>query len=214
MHRIEKEDHGGGYWMKIHIVQSGDSLTTLAKKYHISEDQIMKANPNLNKSQSLKTGSKIYIPSGKIRLTKEVEKKEENTESKHDLAPPYTQHDDAFASSSQQAPAAFESEIRPEADESESTPYAADWSPTPPGIPHLWACSYYPMMPPHPYFMGQINSLYWSPYYFYPYTYEPGFQNDVDLNHDLPFSNESSSYYTRTSWDSNWSEKESSSVEG
>lgn len=207
---------GGGFLMKIHIVQADDTLAKLAKKYHISEEQIVKANPTLEKEQPLQTGSKIFIPSGKIPLTKENERKEDQHNPEHHLEPELDQDEYPIESSYRQAyvpdPA-----VRFEDQYPEPVPYPTGWAPYPPMPPSPWGCSYVPMFPANPYYgMGQIHAFSFPTYYGYPYTYGPSLQNfDRDPYDDQSYSDESSSYYTRSTWDDpKWLEKESSSVEG
>jgi LysM repeat protein len=45
-----------------HTVREGETLKTIAKEYHVAESAIANANPNLS-TKSLKTGSKLVIPS-------------------------------------------------------------------------------------------------------------------------------------------------------
>ena len=57
---------GGGEKVFEYVIQSGDTLSTIALAYRergikITSDQIMKANPGL-KPTSLQVGQKIYIP--------------------------------------------------------------------------------------------------------------------------------------------------------
>lgn len=47
--------------MKIHKIQSGDTLSKLAKKYAVSLSSILKANPDAN-PERLKIGQEIKIP--------------------------------------------------------------------------------------------------------------------------------------------------------
>ena len=57
---------GGGEKGFEHVIQSGDTISTIALAYRekgikITSDQILKANPGL-KANSLKVGQKIFIP--------------------------------------------------------------------------------------------------------------------------------------------------------
>ncbi|MBP1966030.1 LysM peptidoglycan-binding domain-containing protein [Paenibacillus aceris] len=49
--------------MKIHIVKKGDTLYELAKKYHITLDQIIAFNPQIADPNQLDIGMKVKIPS-------------------------------------------------------------------------------------------------------------------------------------------------------
>jgi len=200
--------------MKIHIVQSDDSLAKLAEKYQISEDQIVKANPRLEKDQTLKVGSKIYIPSGKIPLIKEEEKRDDSLQKENNTNHDFEQNEFSIESSYRQE---FDSDTRMqfEDDDPEPVPFPVGWAPYPSAPAQFWGCSYYPMVPPNPYFsMEPVGGMAMPPYYFYPYTYGSYFQNGEDIDRDSSFFRESSSYYRKSDWKPNWLEKESSSVEG
>ncbi|NOV04094.1 LysM peptidoglycan-binding domain-containing protein [Paenibacillus planticolens] len=49
--------------MKIHIVKKGDTLYELAKKYHITLDQLIAFNPQIADPNQLDIGMKVKIPS-------------------------------------------------------------------------------------------------------------------------------------------------------
>ncbi|OAB46648.1 LysM peptidoglycan-binding domain-containing protein [Paenibacillus glacialis] len=48
--------------MKIHMVKKGDSLYTLSKKYGMSLEKLIEANPQLNDPNKLNIGEKVKIP--------------------------------------------------------------------------------------------------------------------------------------------------------
>jgi LysM repeat protein len=47
----------------VHAIKSGETLAVVAKKYGVSVEAIMKANPSVD-SRRLKVGQKIKIPGG------------------------------------------------------------------------------------------------------------------------------------------------------
>ncbi|WP_283811894.1 SafA/ExsA family spore coat assembly protein [Paenalkalicoccus suaedae] len=51
--------------MKIHIVQTGDTLWKLAKKYHVDFEALKAANHHLSNPDLIYPGMKLYIPQGK-----------------------------------------------------------------------------------------------------------------------------------------------------
>lgn len=206
--------------MKIHIVQSGDSLSDLAKKYQLSEDRIIEANPNMDKDQQLKQGSKIFIPTGKIPLTKEGEKKDRPRDYEEDRNNEPIEQRESFSS----IESSFRKEkfsyppMQPEAYLSENAPFPSVMPSYPPMPPAFWDYSYH-MVPPNPcYNMGQLSAVPMVPYYYDPYAYIPYDRDYEDRDHEFQLSYESSSYYSESNaeskWNQYWSEKESSSVEG
>ena len=58
--------------MKIHIVQKGDTLWKLAKKYGVSFDELKKLNSQLSNPDLLMPGMKIKIPSNTSGTKKEA----------------------------------------------------------------------------------------------------------------------------------------------
>jgi hypothetical protein len=55
--------------MKIHIVRPGDEFEQLVQKYNVPLERLLAANPNLQTEETLEVGSKVRIPTGKVRLT-------------------------------------------------------------------------------------------------------------------------------------------------
>jgi len=49
--------------VKIHIIKQGDTLYHLAKKYHVTVDELLKHNPGIKDPHQLQIGTKIRIPS-------------------------------------------------------------------------------------------------------------------------------------------------------
>lgn len=204
--------------MKIHIVQSGDSLDELAKKYDLSEDRILEANPNIEKDQPLKQGSKIFIPSGKIPLTKETAKNDHPRDDDQDSNDePIQSHESSSAiESSYQTENVFDPPMQAESYISEHVPYPSMMPPYPSLPPAYWEYSYY-MMPPNPCCnMGHLSAVPMMPYYYDPYAYMP-YNREIDES-EFQLSYASSSYYnesiSKSKWNQYWAEKESSSVEG
>jgi morphogenetic protein associated with SpoVID len=56
--------------MKIHIVRPGDEFEQLVQKYNVPLERLLAANPGLHEGEALEVGTKIRIPTGKVRLTK------------------------------------------------------------------------------------------------------------------------------------------------
>lgn len=55
--------------MRIHVVQKGDSLWKIAKKYNVDHDVLKKTNHHLN-SESLKPGMKVKVPTSGVPVKK------------------------------------------------------------------------------------------------------------------------------------------------
>ena len=53
--------------MKIHIVQKGDTLWKLAKKYGVSFDELKKLNSQLSNPDLLMPGMKLKIPGTEVK---------------------------------------------------------------------------------------------------------------------------------------------------
>ncbi len=49
--------------MKIHLVKQGDTLYSIAKKYNVSLEDIIKANPEISNPDAINVGMKVKIPS-------------------------------------------------------------------------------------------------------------------------------------------------------
>ena len=64
--------HRRGYSVKIHIVQKGDTLWKLAKKYGVSFDELKKINSQLSNPDLLMPGMKIKIPGSAGTMKKEA----------------------------------------------------------------------------------------------------------------------------------------------
>lgn len=63
--------------MKIHIVQQGDTLWKLAKKYDVGFEQLKVVNSHLSNPDVIMPGMKIKIPTGGVPVKKQMAKKEE-----------------------------------------------------------------------------------------------------------------------------------------
>ncbi|OIJ16577.1 hypothetical protein BKP37_04900 [Anaerobacillus alkalilacustris] len=63
--------------MKIHIVQQGDTLWKLAKKYNVDFEQLKAVNNHLSNPDVIMPGMKIKIPTAGVPVKKQVPKKEE-----------------------------------------------------------------------------------------------------------------------------------------
>ena len=64
--------HRRGYSVKIHIVQKGDTLWKLAKKYGVSFDELKKINSQLSNPDLLMPGMKLKIPGSASTMKKEA----------------------------------------------------------------------------------------------------------------------------------------------
>lgn len=73
--------------MKIHIVQTGDTLWNLSKKYHVGFDELKAANSHLANPELVMPGMKIKIPTNK----KQVSKKELKAVPEEKLMTPFKQ---------------------------------------------------------------------------------------------------------------------------
>lgn len=51
---------GNSYDLKVHIVRPGDTLSSIARKYGISFNELLKKNPNID-PDNIKVGQKLYI---------------------------------------------------------------------------------------------------------------------------------------------------------
>lgn len=58
--------------MKIHIVQKGDTLWKISKKYGVDFEELKQMNSQLSNPDMLMPGMKIKIPSGNVHVKKEV----------------------------------------------------------------------------------------------------------------------------------------------
>ncbi len=63
--------------MKIHIVQKGDTLWKIAKKYGVSFDELKKMNAQLSNPDMIMPGMKIKIPDTHQKKGKEAMGKKE-----------------------------------------------------------------------------------------------------------------------------------------
>lgn len=68
--------------MKIHIVQQGDTLWKLAKKYNVDFEQLKVVNSHLSNPDVIMPGMKIKIPTGGVPVKKQIAKKEESIQAK------------------------------------------------------------------------------------------------------------------------------------
>lgn len=211
--------------MKIHIVRSGDTLNEIAKKYNLPVEQITKANPNVKTGQPLSQGSKIFIPTGKISLSKGTEKVDpesykdertrpiERTESVREKESSSFHHEEERLN-----PPRFP--VQPEAYISEKFPPPPMFPPAPALPADCWNHPYrfgpFHSYPP----MGQVSSIPFMPCYFaYPYSYpypsyDQGFLETDNLEATYGSSSVYHEFYHQSEWDDYWEEKESSSIEG
>ncbi|WP_319005489.1 SafA/ExsA family spore coat assembly protein [Metabacillus litoralis] len=58
--------------MKIHIVQKGDTLWKIAKKYGVSFEEVKSMNTQLSNPDLIMPGMKIKVPSGNVAVKKEA----------------------------------------------------------------------------------------------------------------------------------------------
>ncbi|WP_299091674.1 SafA/ExsA family spore coat assembly protein [uncultured Metabacillus sp.] len=63
--------------MKIHIVQKGDTLWKIAKKYGVDFEELKSMNTQLSNPDLIMPGMKIKVPSGNVALKKEAPVKKE-----------------------------------------------------------------------------------------------------------------------------------------
>lgn len=56
--------------MKIHIVQSNESLPQIAERYGVDLDPLVKANPDMNAEMVLEVGQKIKVPTNGVKVVK------------------------------------------------------------------------------------------------------------------------------------------------
>uniref|UniRef100_A0A1S2LK93 LysM domain-containing protein n=1 Tax=Anaerobacillus isosaccharinicus TaxID=1532552 RepID=A0A1S2LK93_9BACI len=63
--------------MKIHIVQQGDTLWKLSKKYDVDFEELKQVNSHLSNPDVIMPGMKIKIPTGGVPVKKQVAKKEQ-----------------------------------------------------------------------------------------------------------------------------------------
>jgi len=63
--------------VKIHIVQKGDTLWNLSKKYGVDFEQLKSVNSHLSNPDMIMPGMKIKIPTGSIPVKKEAQKSKE-----------------------------------------------------------------------------------------------------------------------------------------
>ncbi|SDC21211.1 SafA/ExsA family spore coat assembly protein [Shouchella lonarensis] len=67
--------------MRIHIVQKGDTLWKLAKKYEVDYEQLKEANHALSNPEMLMPGMKVKVPTGTVAVRKESQ---QTTEEKNE----------------------------------------------------------------------------------------------------------------------------------
>lgn len=63
--------------MKIHIVQQGDTLWKLSKKYDVNFEELKQVNSHLSNPDVIMPGMKIKIPTGGVPVKKQAVKKEQ-----------------------------------------------------------------------------------------------------------------------------------------
>ncbi|RSK28001.1 SafA/ExsA family spore coat assembly protein [Bacillus sp. HMF5848] len=75
--------------MKIHIVQKGDTLWKIAKKYGVDFEELKKMNSQLSNPDLIMPGMKIKVPSNGVPVKKEAQVKEsvKETQKKEAVAP-------------------------------------------------------------------------------------------------------------------------------
>ncbi|MFS8513725.1 MAG: LysM peptidoglycan-binding domain-containing protein, partial [Planifilum fulgidum] len=57
--------------MKIHIVQPGETIESVAERYGISVEKLLEAN-DLSESDSLEAGMKVRIPTGRVPVAQQT----------------------------------------------------------------------------------------------------------------------------------------------
>lgn len=62
----------GGKALKIHIVQKGDTLWKIAKKYGVNFEELKSMNTQLSNPDLIMPGMKIKVPSGNVAVKKEA----------------------------------------------------------------------------------------------------------------------------------------------
>ena len=60
--------------MKIHVVQKGDTLWNIAKKYGVNFEELKHMNTQLSNPDMIMPGMKIKVPTGNVPVKKEVQK--------------------------------------------------------------------------------------------------------------------------------------------
>lgn len=73
--------------MKIHIVQKGDTLWEIAKKYGVNFEELKQVNPQLASPDMIMPGMKIKVPSSTKQVKKEAPIKEKQKEMPKPTAP-------------------------------------------------------------------------------------------------------------------------------
>ncbi|WP_169713551.1 LysM peptidoglycan-binding domain-containing protein [Paludifilum halophilum] len=110
--------------MKLHVVQSGDTLWKIAQRYDISLQKLMDANPHIEDAECMKDGLKVRIPTGKVKVSE-------------------TKQEEAFAMG--------ESPDSPQMEGiSDPGPFEEDLSRESSQEDREWPDPYSPMMPPMP----------------------------------------------------------------
>lgn len=95
-HTMYRTVRGGSKIVKIHIVQKGDTLWKLAKKYGVNFEQLKSVNTQLSNPDMIMPGMKIKIPTGSVPVKKEgpvagkIPIKEQAIYKKEGLTPPPT----------------------------------------------------------------------------------------------------------------------------
>ncbi|WP_096201439.1 SafA/ExsA family spore coat assembly protein [Bacillus sp. FJAT-45350] len=74
--------------MKIHIVQKGDTLWNLSKKYDVDFEQLKSVNSHLSNPDMIMPGMKIKVPTGGVPVKKEAPKAMPKKEAKVAPTPP------------------------------------------------------------------------------------------------------------------------------
>ncbi|MBO2533289.1 MAG: LysM peptidoglycan-binding domain-containing protein [Thermoactinomycetaceae bacterium] len=62
---------GGELTVKIHIVQPGETIESVAERYGISVEKLLEAN-DLSESDSLEAGMKVRIPTGRVPVAQQT----------------------------------------------------------------------------------------------------------------------------------------------
>ena len=63
---------GGEIRVKIHIVQKGDTLWKIAKKYGVNFEELKKLNSQLSNPDMIMPGMKIKVPTAGVNIKKEA----------------------------------------------------------------------------------------------------------------------------------------------
>lgn len=88
----------GGIGVKIHITQQGDTLWKISERYDISLEDLMEANPQIRDPNTLETGIKVWIPTGRISILSSKKKEEMDIKKEGEQEERYVQEQKKFSS--------------------------------------------------------------------------------------------------------------------